>query len=60
VSGGDVRSLLGALDRLALAGGCDRCNAVTEMRTDSDGVYIATVRHDDDCSDLARRRPSAR
>jgi len=60
VSGADVRSILGSLDGLRIAGGCEHCDAYTEMRTDSDGVYIATVRHDDDCPDFARRRRSGR
>lgn len=57
---GDVHSMLDSLDGLRLTGGCDRCDAYTEVRTDSDGVYVATVRHDDSCADLARRRRAAR
>jgi len=56
----DVRALLDSLAGLRIGGGCEQCDAVTEMRTDSDGVYVAIVRHDDDCADLARRRRSGR
>lgn len=57
---GDVRALLNSLDGLRLAGGCDRCDAYTEVRSGGDGVSVMTVRHDDDCPDLARRRRSGR
>ncbi len=56
---GDVRTLLDGLDGLRIAGGCDRCDAYTEMSADDDGVYVATIRHDDWCPDLARRRTEA-
>lgn len=57
---GGVRAMLNSLDGLRVAGGCDCCDAYTTMRSDDDGVYIATVRHDDDCADLARRRTAGR
>lgn len=57
---GGIHSMLDALDGLRFAGGCEQCDAVTEMRTDSDGVHIATVRHDEWCPDFARRRRSGR
>jgi len=56
----NVRSLLDSLAGLRIAGGCADCDAFTEVRSDSDGVYIATVRHDDGCADLARRRRTRR
>jgi len=59
----DVRAMLAALaalDGLRVDGACAECDAYTEMSADDDGVYVATVRHDDWCPDLARRRRTQR
>jgi len=55
----DVRAMLSELDGLRIAGACAECDAYTEMRSDNDG-YVLTVRHDDWCPDLARRRRTQR
>ncbi len=56
----DVRTLLDSLDGLRIDGGCQQCDADTTMRVDGDGVYVATIRHDDWCPELARRRRTQR
>jgi hypothetical protein len=51
-----VRRLLGPLDGARIPGGCERCDAFHTVRPETDGFWVITIHHDDDCPELARQR----
>jgi len=42
-----------------IAGGCDQCDAYQTMSTESPGVYVLTVHHDDWCPVLRSMKAEA-
>jgi hypothetical protein len=54
-----VSVMITALDGARIPGGCDHCDAYQDITANAcghRGVHLLTIRHDDDCPELARRR----
>lgn len=51
-----LRKLAADLAGAVLPGGCNRCDAEQVLTEELPGVFILTIRHDDDCPVLAAKR----
>lgn len=45
----DLVNLLGPLDGAEITGGCSRCTSYQTIRAVSEGFWVVTIHHDDDC-----------